>query len=506
MSLTHAQTASLAILSIATITAFLIAIHAYSTELASIWTRQCSSSARHQFILLASRGNGGDIGSIASTVSRLVCFAVSFFQIALASTRGKLEEAVIIAFLAGLASITATESARTRRRRTIPTTTLKSTPLTGQEPRQDGKDTTDGSILSSREVENQDNNRIIKETSDNPILENVGVQTKENDELVDDASPMRLSQATIHNLTIPWLLYNLLMGAVAWQAIIVPAFLREEQQQQQQRRRRQLWRQKTRRDESRPLGSFAIAVSIIVGLLLPATLMLTSPRSELAVLAFLVFPIGITLVQNLINALFGSKPRLRASQHESDLLSSSSRRGSTTWLVYAIPIIYSLAAHILLLHNLWLTFHHSSSPLKQQQQQEEEASHQQIAELGTRTSTGALLLLEIDHIAIFLTVLFWIYNTEAGGISAVCVMVLSSFLAGPGAGVCAGWLYRDRTLVLEQRRQTRNIDGSCSGSDRSNDNNSNNTSLAKNKRETLKRRASGKATTGHWFGGPDFGA
>lgn len=225
-----------------------------------------------------------------------------------------------------------------------------------------------------------------------------------------------LASKVIDNLTVPWLLYNCALGALAWQGIIIPAFLHDASSQRHRATA-------TATDRSPERHSLAIPLSIALGLLLPASLMLLSPRNPALIILFLLFPIWISLTRSLLT-----------HPHPPGGFTKLTNKTTSPTLIYAPAILASTAAHAALL----LTHLGPSST-------------DTLKDHTSTTTRAALLLLELDHAAIFLAVLYWLYhldNTDSGrrrGHRSVLLAVAVSLVIGPGAGICVGWMDRRRS-------------------------------------------------------------
>ncbi|KAJ4388875.1 hypothetical protein N0V93_006336 [Gnomoniopsis smithogilvyi] len=333
----------LAALALTTIIAFIHAIYSNYTTLASLWA-PCTNPQL-----------------LGRPIPTPVCFAIHFFQAAHATPHARLEQAVIVSFLVGLATITAVEGPRIR-----------------------GMD-----IVAGDEKKKKNKKK----------------------------GPRRgdlISQAIIANLTIPWLLYSLAFGALAWQGIIIPAFLYR------------------RRHQSQPSEADAgvtthysptIPLSIILGLFLPAGTMLLHPAAALPIILFLLFPVWTTLAHHLLHPL------------------TSRFTLPNKTLLYAPAIIASTVAHIAFILSLLTNLG--------SQDGDRPAAH-----------AAALFLLELDHVAIFLTALYWI--RLGSGAHGVLVTLAATIALGPGAGVCLGWLYPCEEST--ERRRRRKATGTFFGS------------------------------------------
>lgn len=368
----------LAVLALGTVAAFLVAITTNWANLAHLWT-QCSSSsssAPQQLQLIPTQA---------------LRFAVLFFQTALAAARPRREEAVIVGLLAALATVTAVEgsssSGRSRSR-----TCLKK------------------------------NGRIIRPQDATGSMTEEEEEDRTHDEAVAVSSSSNgngNNNKVLDNLTLVWLLYQLAAGALAWQAIIIPAFLKHEQQQQQR---------PGKPTTTRSHENIAIPAGVALGLLVPSTLMLLRPTSAATVLVWLFFPLWVASTRRVV---------LWVLNH---LVLGAPQPSSPSWVnivPYIIPILYSAVAHVLLVEDI---LYPSSS-----------STHEQEAAAGRARTRSAVLLLEIDHLAIFLAFLYWVRARTALILTTkktlvpsttrpVLVTLAATLLLGPGAGVCLGWL------------------------------------------------------------------
>lgn len=361
----------LAILAFITIAAFIHAIHSNFKILAALWT-PCNGPP-----LLSQPG-----------LPTPLCFAIHFFQSAHATLRGRLEQAIIVSFLAGLATITAVESdARVQYR-------------AENEPWSDEK----------------------RRKNENKV-----------EEARKDWGEGLISQKIIANLTIPWLLYSLALGALVWEGIIIPAFLYRQHEKPQSQGPSQLqpWTGETSTNigVSADARSLTIPLSIALGLFLPAALMLFYPSAPLPIVLFLLFPLWVTLIQTLLRPLTS---RLTRSNNTSETL------------LFIPPIIASTLAHMTLLLSLITTTSSAMYP-------------------SNDATATALLLLELDHAAIYLATLYWIYIKSNTNTNNVLATLAASIALGPGAGICVGWLYDHRGKAKESGESERRKGGKATG-------------------------------------------
>ncbi|KAF3771123.1 hypothetical protein M406DRAFT_349555 [Cryphonectria parasitica EP155] len=440
---------------LSTFAAFIIAISANLTNLISLWT-QCSSSPAPSSSWLALAG------STQAALRELLCFGVLFFQTALDSTLARLEMACIVAFLAALATVTAIEAARARADEE-------------REQRQRASDSgKEKPVMMAAEDDDNNNNN------------NRGGHDQHH-----HRHHHLWSLRAVRNLTVPWLLYNLVLGAIAWQTIIIPAFItRQSSSASTTSRRRNTLGQRllpnraagTRRSLGLGPGRprLAIAAGTLFGVLAPGALLLLQPHapSPTVILVWLLFPVCASLVRYLVRL-----PIVAGHHHHHHQQQSSSTRTTSSSpsmaLAYAIPILCSAASHALLLTHLFLLLRTTTTAAAAATTATDDHS-------SSSPTRSALVLLEVDHTALLLTFLYWVY-AEAGG-RAVYLAIASSLLLGPGAGVCLGWLYRDHVHAkLKEEEEEVNESGRRDGGD------------ASSKASPRPRR---RATTGHFFDGP----
>ncbi|KAL9950096.1 hypothetical protein D7B24_004307 [Verticillium nonalfalfae] len=323
-----------------------------------------------------------------------LCFALSFFQLALASVRSWAVMAVSLSFLAALLTITIVESSRN-----------------GSRP-----------------------NWLLR------------------------------------RLMLLWLVMNLLGGSIIWQLLIVGSFMlqmgREVRFNPTNRRRLRhvssassssssndeesaalaaeeevepeaesltaeeaLKRKIRRRHLETDADAVAIPDAVALGFVLPSILMLIY-NTPATIGLWLLFPIWVSLFRRAAKtAIHSLQPRLFPSRRRRSALSSNGSHRRTLdlesnrpalALVYLVPVVCSLAAHI---HWIWSLTHRDDR-----------------RDLTKSTIT----IIEIDMAFMGVTTLYWLL-VEAGLKVVLAVLGVSVFL-GPGAGVCAGWYLREKAI------------------------------------------------------------
>ncbi|KAL7823748.1 hypothetical protein V8C26DRAFT_383729 [Trichoderma gracile] len=241
---------------------------------------------------------------------------------------------------------------------------------------------------------------------------------------VEAARRCNRASGLIARPTVWWLLFNLLGGAVVWQLVIVPAFLHRaktlvaaEQEEDDDDDDDEVRTAEEKRLEDRTLPdseAVAIPIAVAVGYFVPSALMLAF-HSPATIGVWLFFPLYISLVRQAVR---GVVERIRR-------VSPVSIHHESHWqcvvLVYALPIALSVAAHVFLLWNI--------------------AQRHDDRKKMTKLTVS---FIEIDVQFIAFTVLYWMFAES--GWRVPLSMIAVSVVAGPGAGVCLGWLVRERLV------------------------------------------------------------
>ncbi|KAI5461733.1 hypothetical protein BGZ63DRAFT_386539 [Mariannaea sp. PMI_226] len=228
--------------------------------------------------------------------------------------------------------------------------------------------------------------------------------------------------------TGPWLVFNLIGGAVVWQLAIIPAFFHSAQRLHADKKRRRLESanaqdavtagdaQAEAEDHGRHLPDtevIAIPVSVALGYFLPSILMLAL-NTPVTIGIWLFFPVYVSLVRQLVR-----KAVVFVKKTEPALIHLESSQCSLI-IVYALPVILSVVSHIFLIWNLT-----------------------QSDDRKTVTKSS-LAFIEIDIQFIAWTVLYWML-VEVGWRVPLATFA-SSLIIGPGAGTCLGWVYREKLI------------------------------------------------------------
>ncbi|KAF4336448.1 hypothetical protein FBEOM_9656 [Fusarium beomiforme] len=216
--------------------------------------------------------------------------------------------------------------------------------------------------------------------------------------------------------TGPWLVFDLVGGAVVWELVIIPAFLH---------RARSVLNAQTRDDgdgevhqifTSRHLPDselVAIPISVALGYYLPSLLMLfyTTPET---IGIWLFFPIYVEVIRQIIRHTITALRRV-APTH----VHLASNRWSLLF-VYMLPIICSVLAHISIIGSL-------TRPDDRKEM-----------------TRSIIVFIEVNAQFTFWTVLYWML-VEVGW-RVPLTTIITSIVVGPGAGTCVGWIYREKLI------------------------------------------------------------
>ena len=254
--------------------------------------------------------------------------------------------------------------------------------------------------------------------------------------VIEGARVCNRPAALIAYPTGPLLVFNLAGGAFVWELAVAPAFLRRAREILLARREAReaalgagvsaspldpALGKGLRRFES-DAEAVAIPVGVLLGFIGPSILMVVL-GGPVTVAVWLFSPIYVTAIRGIVRATL---PRLRAGSIDPNAAEAADLRSlhleshrASLVLVYTAPVLCSVFSHALLIWNL-------------------------VAKKDDRMdmTRATLGFIEINVIFSGLTVLYWLL-VEVGW-RVVAVMVGVSVVLGPGAGVCAGWTYRER--------------------------------------------------------------
>lgn len=252
--------------------------------------------------------------------------------------------------------------------------------------------------------------------------------------IVEGARVCNRPAALIAYPTGPLLVFNLAGGAFVWELAVAPAFLRRAREILLARREAResgagLCASPLHPDLGKELRhleheaeAVAIPAGVLVGFIVPSVLMVVL-GTPTTVAVWLFSPVYVALVRGAVRAVV---PVLRAGSIDPNAAEAADLRPlhlesnrTSLALVYTAPVLCSVASHVFLIWHLL-------------------ARRDDRIDM-TRATLG---FIEIDIVFTGLTVLYWLL-VEVGW-RVVAVMVGVSVVLGPGAGICAGWIYRER--------------------------------------------------------------
>ncbi|KAJ0299558.1 hypothetical protein COL516b_009062 [Colletotrichum fioriniae] len=247
---------------------------------------------------------------------------------------------------------------------------------------------------------------------------------------IEAARVCNAPNVVIANPTGPWLVFNLIGGAVVWQLVILPAFFHRSRSILLARKKAGQEAVESAASKDPDFGKdsrhlvvdaeiIAIPVSVAWGFILPSLLMLIY-NSPVIIVIWLFFPVWVSLIRQAVR---WAALRVQKRQHRSFYLESHT---VSLLLVYLIPILCSAVSHV---YFIWSLFQWDDRK---------------------EMTRATVKFVEIDMFFIGLTVLYWLF-VETGW-KVPLVAVLGTIPLGPGAGICIAWIYRD-TEIRESLKQ-----------------------------------------------------
>jgi hypothetical protein len=215
--------------------------------------------------------------------------------------------------------------------------------------------------------------------------------------------------------TGPWLVFDLVGGAVVWELVIIPAFLHRARSVLNAQRRddggdvHQIFTSRHLPDSE----LVAIPISVALGYFLPSFLMLfyTTPET---IGIWLFFPIYVEVIRQIIRHTIFALRRV-----DPTLVHLASNRWSLLF-VYMLPIVCSILAHVSFIWSL-------TRPDDRKEM-----------------TRSIIVFIEVNAQFIFWTVLYWML-VEVGW-RVPLTTIITSIVVGPGAGTCVGWIYREKLI------------------------------------------------------------
>ena len=213
-----------------------------------------------------------------------------------------------------------------------------------------------------------------------------------------------------------WLLVNIVSGAIVTPLVMAPGSFHHS--------RRCLRKQQQSRMASadglpnravHASAKLAIPLSVTGGFIIPSMILIFA-SSPTTVILWQFFPIYVTILFRLLSTILNQlRPTL-----------STASQGRSKELLFTIPILLSILSYAgLIIYTFSLLF----------SQHHDEASH---------LTTATLHVLAINFLTIFTTLIYWLY--VEGGTSTAREALKWTLVAGPGTGVCFGWITREEAM------------------------------------------------------------
>ncbi len=162
---------------------------------------------------------------------------------------------------------------------------------------------------------------------------------------------------------------------------------------------------------------YSVPLSVFLGFIVPSITLFLHPNKEVLIVLWQLFPVYVAILRYILRAvLLHTVPHLCMNHvHvESDNVG--------LLYVYGVPSIVSLFIHLLY---VWHALAPSSGPNPQVH--------------------AALHVLVVDFWAIALMMIYWLWFE--GGIKPAITALSASLIAGPGAGICVGWIMHEKQKV-----------------------------------------------------------
>lgn len=162
---------------------------------------------------------------------------------------------------------------------------------------------------------------------------------------------------------------------------------------------------------------YSIPLSVFLGFIIPSITLFLHPDNEVLIALWQLFPVYVAILRYILRAVL-----LRTVPHL--CVNNIHVEGDNVGLlyVYGAPSTASLLIH---LFHVWHALAPSSGPNPQVH--------------------AVLHVLVVDFWAIALTMIYWLWFE--GGIKPATIALSAGLVAGPGAGVCGGWIMREKRKV-----------------------------------------------------------
>lgn len=251
--------------------------------------------------------------------------------------------------------------------------------------------------------------------------------------MVESQRQGEIPNAVVRYPAAPWLLVNIVSGAIVVPLVMAPGSFHHSRRclrKQQQSRIASAGSLPNRAVHAS--AKLAIPVSVTGSFVIPSMILIFA-SSPTTVILWQFFPIYVAILFRLLSTILNQLP---------STLSTASQ-GRSKELLFTISILISILSYVSLIiyiFSLLFSQHH------------DEANH---------LTTAALHVLAINFLTIFITLIYWLY--VEGGTSTARAALKWTLVAGPGAGVCFGWITREEAMrtqiMMDSRIEREECDG-----------------------------------------------
>jgi hypothetical protein len=250
--------------------------------------------------------------------------------------------------------------------------------------------------------------------------------------------------AVVLNPAAPWLLVNIISGAVVAPLVMAPAsfhhsrkYFREGHAHEQNRTSAAAQTVLRVNRVVRTSAKVAIPLSVSIGFIIPSVLLVFAP-SPITIILWQFFPVYVSVLLRLLNTVINKSGLTLSSIDTTPNTSSSSagHHGKSSLYLFSVPTLSSLISHLSLV--IYPILHLSL-------QRRGDVPDPQLTK-------SALQILALNFITIYITFIYWLY--VEGGVRSAASALRWTLIAGPGAGVCHGWIAREEAMRLHMVRNS----------------------------------------------------
>lgn len=256
--------------------------------------------------------------------------------------------------------------------------------------------------------------------------------------LVESERQNESPNAIVQRPAVPWLLVNFMTGSAVMPAIMAPASFHNTQEYlraQERESRTALHAVPPANRVVHAESKLAIPISVTLGFVIPSMMLIFEP-SPTTILLWQLFPLYIAILLWAGKRVITRSPLkpvvvpvlTPASRH----CQSGETQRRAKVLLFAIPFCLSVMSYatalIYLLQFIWRI----------------PRTEQAHASPFSYLTPPVIRLLAVNFSSMYVTAIYWIY--VEGGILSAASALKCTLLAGPGAGLCSGWMVREAVI------------------------------------------------------------